>query len=356
MPDVAALPLETGIGYGLGDAIIESIADGVIVLDSNGRIVRVNAALYNILEISSDEIPIPCDCRDSSFPMRLQNIVGVFKGYVVGEYETLVSLPSGNRSVFRVIPLQINTPNGVSAYIVRNVTDEHESQRIRSLFLSQVAHELRAPLQHILGFSSLISDLDDLERQDYVRFVEHIQSETEHLTRLVNDLVEFSRMETGRFSVYLEPVRLDELIADIVNKLGSRARVLELTLSAQEINEPLWITSDSLRLEQVLSNLVENAFKFVSPGGRIHISLDRDQAHIAIHVSDTGSGIPPEELTAVFDSYHQVRQGNKRRNVGLGLGLYISRQIVQALGGDIWVESQLGVGSTFSFTLPYKAP
>jgi len=202
----------------------------------------------------------------------------------------------------------------------------------------------------------LISDLDDLERQDYVRFVEHIQSETEHLTRLVNDLVEFSRMETGRFSIYLEPVRLDELISEIVNKLSSRARVLELTLSVQEMVEPIWITSDSLRLEQVLSNLVENAFKFVSPGGRVHISLDRDPEHITIHVSDTGSGIPPEELMAVFDSYHQVRQGNKRRNVGLGLGLYISRQIVQALGGDIWVESQLGVGSTFSFTLPYKAP
>lgn len=349
---MAVSPFEMGVDCALGDAVLESITDGVIILNDNGQIVRVNSALYTLLEAPLDSISISRDSSVDSYPIGLQNVAGLFAGQVVGEYETQVALPSGTRATFRVVPLPIRGGNGGSVHLVRNITEERESQRIRSLFLSQVAHELRTPLQHILGFSSLISDIEDLSREDYVRFVEHIQSETEHLTRLVNDLIEFSRMETGRFSIYLERVRLDTLIADIVSKLASRARVLEIALSVEEIQAPLWITSDSLRLEQVLSNLVENAFKFVSPGGRVSIVVEQDRTQIVIHVSDTGTGIPPDELSAIFDSFHQVRQGNRRRNVGLGLGLYISRQIVQALGGDIWVESQLGVGSTFSFSLP----
>jgi len=221
----------------------------------------------------------------------------------------------------------------------------------RALFISQVSHELRAPLQHIIGFVSLLNDVEDLGEAERHRFLDHIEDETYHLARLINDLAELSSIETGRFSVYVERVPLDELLADIMEKLRPSVELKDIVLLFENVPESTWIDTDPLRVEQVLVNLVDNARKFVSLGGTITVSAERTGHDVIIRVADTGPGISPDALKRIFAPFYQVKSSGQR-GAGMGLGLYISREIIQALGGRIWVESELGVGSTFSVRLP----
>jgi signal transduction histidine kinase len=334
------------------DAIIESISDGLIILDGERRIVRVNPALRRMLELSDGELHLPCSLDSAAdCPARLGALLAQGKEGSDGPAEKQLPLPSGARVSLKVVSSPLATPAAGEVIVVHDVTAERQAAEARALFTSQVSHELRTPLQHIMGFIGLISDIDDLPRENRLRFFGHIQDEINNLSRLVDDLGELSRIETGRFSVRLEPVQLDELVADAVSKITPRAQILKLSLTLGALPENVLINTDPLRLRQVLCNLVENALKYVPAGGSIRVSLEATEREVEVSVADTGPGIAPELLARVFDRFYQVN-ADGRRTGGMGLGLYISREIISALGGSIWAESQVGVGSTFRFRLP----
>jgi signal transduction histidine kinase len=282
----------------------------------------------------------------------LQALFGFPNGQVCGDYEVEVALPEGNVVTLHVTPSSLMSPAVGEVRVVHDVTLEREAADARALFISQVSHELRTPLQHIMSFASILSDIDDLPLEESARFVSHIQDETDHMARLVSDLLELSRIETGHFSVYVEPVQLDALVADVASKLRPRARSHDLELILENLPEPLLVQSDSIRLEQVLGNLIENAIKFVPGGGTITVSATYHVSHVVLRVTDTGPGIAPDALPHIFESYYQARARHPRRNTGIGLGLFISHEIIAALGGAIWAESELGTGTTFSISLP----
>jgi signal transduction histidine kinase len=329
------------------DAIIESISEGLIILDGERRIVRVNVAMCHMLGLATADLDLPCDIRDASM---LEVLLDPSGGTVVGPYEVEMALPNGGRATLRVMASPLLAPARGEVYVVRDTTAERTAAEARSLFISQMSHELRTPLQHILGFVSLINDVGDLTGSDYRRFLNHIEDETYHLARLVDDLVELSRIETGRFSIYMERVQLGDLVGQIANRLIPRAHIRGLALEVTPVEHAIWCLTDPLRVEQVLTNLVENACKFAPADSTVRITVEHDDNDVVVRVQDSGPGIAEEKLSYIFAAFYQVDAGI--RNAGMGLGLYISQEIIRALGGDIWAESELGIGSTFSFRLP----
>jgi len=335
------------------EAIIESMADGLVILDGARQIIGVNPALREMLELAPDELSVPCTLDQASpCPERLRLLLDPSGGQVLGPYELGLELPSKTRATFRVTPSPLHAPALGEVRIVHDNTPERSLAEARALLTWNIAHELRGDLGRITVFAGLVNDFDDLRNEDYRPFLRQIEDEVKRLTRLVEDLEQLSRIETGRFSVRREPIRMDVFIYELVNKLIPSARLKGFLLQLNNASQPLWSSADPLRLEQVLSNLVENAFKYVPSGTQITVSVEHSDTDIVVHVADQGPGISAEDRPHVFDCFYQARADARRRNTGSGLGLYISHEIIQAHGGNIWVKSDLGMGSTFSFRLP----
>ncbi len=337
-------------------AVMEGLCDGLVILDRAGRILRANQRLFELVHHES-EIPLPCAPDDPTCPDALRTLLQPSGGTIIGPYEVPLSLPSGMSTTLRVSPSPLSHPSLGEVRVVRDVSAERQAAEAQALFISQVAHELRGPLQHIMGFTSLIRDLDDLPRDSYERFFGHIKDEADHLARLIDDLVELSRIELGRFTMRPEVTCLDALVADVVERVRPRSQLRGLTLTLQPPPEPLWARVDPLRLTQVISNLVENALKFVPPGGAIAVMVRPDgDHHVVVSIADTGPGIPPEAIDHLFQRFYQVRNDALRSTPGMGLGLYTCREIISAHGGAIWAESEYGAGSTFHFRLDRTTP
>lgn len=227
-----------------------------------------------------------------------------------------------------------------------------ELDRLRSDFLSTVSHELRTPLTSIRSFSEILLryEVDDPDKRR--KFVEVINSEAERLTRMINDLLDLSRIEAGRLDLHPEPLTLEAVFARALGTIQPLLAEKGLRTEGEvEAGLPP-VLADGDRLHQVLTNLISNAVKFSPEGGLIRLSGKQQGEFALISVADQGPGIPPDRLEQIFERFHQVRTPQKAHPLGTGLGLTISREIVMAMGGSIWVESELGAGAVFSFTVP----
>ncbi len=227
-----------------------------------------------------------------------------------------------------------------------------ELDRLKSEFLSTVSHELRTPLTSIRSFSDILLryEVDDPEKRR--QFVTIIQTEAERLTRMINDLLDLSKIEAGRQDWNPEPLELEAVFSRALGT--SHALFAEKGIEARsdlaDSIPPVYADGD--RLHQVLTNLLANAVKFSPQGGEIRLIGAREDGHALISVADQGPGIPADQLEQVFERFQQLRDPQKPAP-GTGLGLTISREIVEQMGGKIWVESELGFGATFSLTVPF---
>ena len=228
---------------------------------------------------------------------------------------------------------------------------------MKSNFLSVVSHELRTPLHSIKGFVEIIlmgktGPVTELQED----FLKTVRTQTTVLQRMIDDLLEFSRMEAGRIKLNLEEVSLSSLAHGVAAKLAPLAEEAGLVLYMDFPEDLPTIDGDRVRLEQVLTNLVENAIKFTPQQGEVTIGARRNGETVRMTVHDTGIGVPLEEQEKVFDRFYQVDRGEKRAYRGTGLGLSISRHIVERHNGAIWVESDgiVGRGSSFHVELPLE--
>ncbi|MDI7274550.1 MAG: ATP-binding protein [Anaerolineae bacterium] len=347
------------------DAVFERMAEAVLVFDREGRLVLMNAAAEELLAERGvrvgDRIPdivakatlmVP---RGRPEPPEETSAARALRGERVENLEIDLPRPTGptRHLLISGVPLVAADGSIEGAVVVwRDITYIKELERMRAEFLSMVSHELRSPLTSILGYAQLIQrqiargrPLTGLESRLQV-----IVDQAKRVNSLVEDLLEASRAEAGRLGLRIEEVDLAEIVRKSVEdstRLSPAHRFrIELPPEVPRIR------ADPNRIEQVLKNLLSNAVKFSLPGTEVTVRLRVEPARQVISVTDQGVGIRREDLDAIFVPFHRVRQVGGREVKGIGLGLFISRSIVEAHGGDMWVESELGKGSTFYFSLP----
>jgi PAS domain S-box-containing protein len=225
--------------------------------------------------------------------------------------------------------------------------------RLKSEFLASISHELRTPLHTIIGFSDLLAEENEGPlNKEQKRFLGHIHRDSEHLLALINDVLDFSRIEAGRLNLHAEVLPLGDAISEAVNAIRPYAEVKGIFMQrGADLN--VKVSADPLRLRQILYNLLSNAVKFTAARGTISVGVAMvpNEQFVRITVSDTGIGIADEERAQIFDNFYQVGVTTEGVREGTGLGLPICKQLVEMHGGKIWVESQPGQGSQFHFTL-----
>lgn len=229
-----------------------------------------------------------------------------------------------------------------------------ESNRLKSQFLANMSHELRSPLNAIIGFSDLLcSDGMPVGAAQQRQFIGHIRTSGRHLLQLINDVLDLSKVESGKFEFFPEPVDLSELIGDVRGVLFSLLQRKRLTLDIEVVPAVASVVADPARLKQALFNYLSNAIKFTPEGGHISVSAFPDGAgYFRIEVEDSGVGIVRADLPRLFVEFQQLDAGYTKRHQGTGLGLALTRRLVQAQGGSVGVRSIPGKGSTFHLVLP----
>ena len=226
------------------------------------------------------------------------------------------------------------------------------ANRLKSEFLASMSHELRTPLHSIIGFSELLAEDDDGKLGDkQKRQLGHILKGARHLLSLINDVLDLSKIEAGKLELHPESFAAEAALAEVLSTVSPIANAKQIRID-NAIDPSLVVWADRLRFKQILYNLLSNAVKFTPESGKVCVSSASQEESVEISVADTGVGIQPEELNAIFDAFHQASATTKGVKEGTGLGLAITRRLVEKHGGDIWVDSEIGKGSRFTFSLP----
>jgi len=359
------------------EAIIQNMADGVLVLDREDRISVCNPALRNILGILREDLMGRSihEFRDSPDPgLAALWEIGAPSADLLEQLQAMsydssgasempfvvrreVSLSAPLNRIVMVYTTQLrdlaHNPMG-QVRLVRDITRERELERMKSDFVSIVSHELRTPLFYIKGFIELLLQGKAEDAKVRTEFLNIIRDQTEHLRKLVEDILDTAKMEQGSLVLKRERVPVEDLIRQAVADAEGMASSAGVALRV-EIPEPLpEVMGDFIRLKQVMANLIGNAIKFSKSGGVATVRGLRKPGEVWVQVEDQGTGIPPQSLPHVFDKFFQAESSQTRSSGGAGLGLYIAKQIVERLGGRIWAESERGKGSKFTFALPVE--
>jgi two-component system, OmpR family, phosphate regulon sensor histidine kinase PhoR len=335
-------------------AILDSMVEGVIAIDQRGRIVLMNHAARGIFDLGRE----PVEGRPLLEMVRhkeLLDLVAGGKGHdVEGGRRREIEL---GPPVDRILDVQASSmalaPSGQGTLLVlHDVTELRRLERVRTEFVANVSHELRTPLTSIRGYLETLLDGALEEPANARRFLEIAHTHAERLSRLVDDLLQLSDIETGKLVLKLAPLRLHEVAADVVVFFEKQATQKRLTL-LNNVLPDLRVQADRDRLTQILVNLVDNAVKYTPEQGQITLAARRGaKGFVHVWVADTGIGIPSTDLPRITERFYRVDKARSRELGGTGLGLAIVKHLVQAHGGELWLESELGKGTTVNFSLP----
>ncbi len=342
-------------------AILEGVADGVIVADADGKIVLFNAAAERILELP----------RAKATGRTTSEMLGLYGSqardwmeavarwaeqpgtYTADEY-LAARLDIGDRIVsVHLAPVLMADEFLGTVSVFRDVTAEVEAERAKTEFVSTVSHELRTPITSIKGYVELLlMGAVGILTGDQQHFLSVTKANVDRLTVLVNDLLDISRIESGRMALSPRVMRVEEVVNQVVMEMEARAVAKGLTLRSDVPPALPEVVADPDRVAQVLTNLVVNACHYTPARGEIAVSarVQGDEVHVSVR--DTGIGIAPEDQEKIFDRFFRVDDQLVQEEPGAGLGLSIVQSLVEMQGGRVWVESELGEGSTFTFTLP----
>ncbi len=332
--------------------ILASVAEGIIAVDAGGRVTLVNPQAAGLLKLNQDAVS-GAMVRNLPLP---SNVIELFERCLEtqrlcgSEFE----LADPRQQVaMDIAPVRTGDDEGWGAVaVVRDVTAERRLDQMRRQFIGDASHEIRTPLTSIGGFASAIADGTADTPEERTRSAALIVREVERLSRLVNELLDLSRIESGAVKLDLEEVDLPDLIGGAVEAFGGQAQEKDIRITVDLPGDLPSVRADPDRVYQVLVNLLSNALRFNRPAGEIAISARAADGYVRVGVRDSGPGIPPDQLPRIWERFHRADASRARQDGGTGLGLAIVRSIVEAHGGKVSAESEVGSGSTFSFTLP----
>lgn len=287
---------------------------------------------------------------DKLLSFQTHSILGVplkVKQETIGVLEVINKCDQANFTEEDVYTL--NTLSSQAAIAIENARLFEQSDQ-----LADVIHEFRSPITSVIGFSQLMLMKPDMSQADLQKGLESINREATRLSQMINDFLDLTQLETGRTRMELTNVNLQMVAEEVVDMFHPQALEQDIKLSLAIRNSIPEIRGDGDRLKQVMVNLVDNAIKYTMRGGMVNLALSCNDVRVQISVTDSGPGIPPDELELVFDKFYRVPLDDEDYIVGSGLGLPIAKRIVEAHGGDIWVESEVGKGSSFSFSLEFR--
>jgi signal transduction histidine kinase len=226
-----------------------------------------------------------------------------------------------------------------------------ELEKVRRDYMSEISHELRTPLTAIKGFAETLQEAGADDSAVRQRYLDRIIAKTDHLSRLVQELLDLARLEAGQTQLSLQPTELEPIILEAVETLRLQAEERGVRIGIITADNLPSVLGDGRRLQQVLENLISNALRATERGGEVRVSAGLSDGLVAIEVSDTGIGIPEEQQSHIFERFYRIDTADKSNQAGTGLGLTIAKRIVEAHGGQISVTSKPGCGATFRFTL-----
>ncbi|MDR6122534.1 two-component system sensor histidine kinase ResE [Bacillus sp. SLBN-46] len=332
-------------------SILSSMADGVITFNRDGTILITNPPADRFLQYwyyekggsSSDVEAIP------------SQVMNLFQKAVDTEKEQVgeISL-QGRHWVILVSPLYSNQFIRGAVAVLRDMTEERQLDKMRKDFIANVSHELRTPISMLQGYSEAIVDDIAESQEEKKEMAKVIYDESLRMGRLVNELLDLARMEAGHLQLTFEEVDLSSFINRIIHKFQGLAKDNEIQLTVEIGSGISTVSFDPDRIEQVLTNLIDNAIRHTPKGGLVKLTVSNEEQAIKIEVKDSGSGIPEEDLPFVFERFYKADKARTRGRAGTGLGLAIAKNIIDAHRGHISVQSKMGLGTTFSFLLPRK--
>lgn len=343
------------------DSVLSHMTDGVLATDRRGNIIIANNLALEMLGVSAEaeligkSILDMLDIRNKYTFRDLMESEQDYNEVILDNLsdEIIVS------ATFSPIQRESGFVSGMVC-VLHDITDQVQEEEERKQFVSNVSHELRTPLTSVRSYVEALGDGAINDPELGPKFLQVVEDETDRMIRMINDLLSLSRMDAGTTKLDLEYVNISELFNYILDRFDMIIQNDEVTGTDKQYsidrhitNKSLWVEIDPDKFTQVIDNIMNNAVKYSPDGGIITARLTDTHNHVILSIADQGLGIPRKDLRHVFDRFFRVDKARSRKQGGTGLGLAISKEVVNLLGGQIWVNSTEGKGSTFYIALPY---
>ena len=341
------------------NSVLSHMSDGVLATDRRGNITIINETAQQLLDVNED---------DNVIGKSLLDILGIRKDYTMRELvdddvqQILIDNSDTSGIILSAYFSVVQRESGfVSGFVcvLHDVTSQQKEDQERKQFFSNVSHELRTPLTSVKSYVEALSDGAWKDAEIAPQFLKVVQDETDRMIRMINDLLSLSRMDSGTVKLNLEYVNINELFNyildrfDMILKKETDPQQKKYTIQRKITQKDLWVEIDTDKFTQVIDNIMNNAVKYSPDGGVITARLMETKNHVIMSIADQGLGIPRKDIGHIFDRFFRVDKARSRKQGGTGLGLAISKEVVNLLGGQIWVDSIEGKGSTFYISLPY---
>ncbi|MBI5933783.1 MAG: PAS domain-containing protein [Chloroflexi bacterium] len=324
--------------------ILDQLTDAILIADADGRVQFANPAAEKLFGS-------PLAGRSVVEAVRRHQLADAWRRCrETGEAQTeSVEVPA-SRHFLQLIVVPDRDTRGGTLLLVQDLTRVRRLETVRRDFISNLSHELRTPLASLKALTETLQGGALADEDAAPRFLGRIVTEVDALTHMAQELLDLSKIESGQVELVLRKVEPLSVLRSACERMRVQAERAGVSLTLEETATPPKVQADASRLEQVLVNLIHNAVKFTRRGGSVTLSASEEEGAVVFAVSDSGAGIPSEELSRIFERFYRVEKS--RTGSGTGLGLSIAKHIVEAHGGKIWAESEVGHGSKFSFKIP----
>lgn len=340
------------------DSVLTHMTDGVVATDRRGKVITINEMALSLLSLKQEDAIgqsiLTLFQLDEEYSLRslLENTKEMLieRPSPVPHFQDLIL-----RVDFSMIRRESGFISGLVA-VLHDVTEQEKTEQERRDFVSNVSHELRTPLTSMRSYLEALEDGAWKDPEIAPHFLQVTLEETDRMIRMINDLLNLSKMDSGNAQMQMELVNFNNLVNFVLDRFDMMvtSQNKDYQIKREFTKRDLWLEIDTDRLIQVIDNIMNNAIKYSPDGGTVTVRLIETHNHIILSITDEGMGIPRKDLNKIFDRFYRVDKARARQQGGTGLGLAISREVLKAHGGSIWVESRENQGSTFYVSLPYE--